>query len=484
MKRAVTLLVCTLFLVPGMLYAQEYGRGHEQSSLDILDLEPAWDPIGYAFDGAYYDWRDVGGNNYMSPVQNQNPCGTCWTFSALHQLESRIKIDEGLGFTDNFSEDAMADCTLPGGCAWGGTGWKAGAYLSSEGPALESCQPFTSGTDSCLGCPQQDYRLRKMITIANDVTAIKNALANGPVSTSMDSTGGTTPAFGGYTSGVLANGSPDVTDHGVLIIGWHEGTADPGYPAGDYWVCKNSWGTSWGMSGYFFIEYGAALIGTASYQFVEWEDSLTSLDKYMLFENENGSGAYFGTTPSSTYLFACQRLIPSQTGHITEVQWVNLGNNFNWQVRIYSSMSGGVPSGLLGGPYSGNNEPYGGITYCDIPSPVSINSGNDIYVCVQLHSPGLANTFPVEGSDSTYSGQAYVSTSNITGPYQSMSDFGMLRDWDIRVVVDRSFAADTPTPAGPTETPTVGVPTTGTAGIGILLVVLSGLIIIAIGRRN
>ncbi|MBN1355404.1 hypothetical protein JXA40_03930 [bacterium] len=492
MRKVIVLMVCGIVFAGAYSAAEEYGRGYIHNSLDVITLEPAWDPIGHAPIGTWFDWRNSGGNNYVSPVENQYTCSTCWTFAALHDLESMIKITEGLGFTDDFSEDAMGDCTLPGGCAYGGTCWKAGAYLSSMGPVLETCQPWTSGTTNCLSCPQQNYRLKKMITIASDSTSIKNALANGPVGCSVDSTGGTIPDFGAYVDGVMVNGSPNVTDHAVLIVGWHEGTADPpDYPyAGNYWICKNSWGTGWGRSGYFFIEYGAGMIGSAAYQYVDWEDSLDSLDKYMEFENENGSGGYFNVSPAATYVYACQRLSPAETGHITEVQWVNLGNNFSWQVRIYDNMSGGTPTGLLGGPYTGSNEPYGGIVYHDIASPVAITGGNDIYVCVQLHSPGGANTFPIEGSDSTYSGNAYWSTTSITGPYAA---FPLNRDWDIRVVIDRNLTPQTPTPSiptatptspGPTNTPTVGVPTTGTAGIGILLIVLSALIAVGYLRRS
>ena len=51
--------------------------------------------------------------------------------------------------------------------------------------------------------------------------------------------------FPHYQSGVYEEPScTNKTDHCISIWGW--GTSDQGV---DYWIIKNSWGTSWGMDG-------------------------------------------------------------------------------------------------------------------------------------------------------------------------------------------------------------------------------------------
>ena len=88
-------------------------------------------------------------------------------------------------------------------------------------------------------------------------------MANGPIAVSFE----VYPDFMHYAGGVythaftkhLESFNPfELTNHVVVIIGWGV-TEDASQTP--YWIVKNSWGTSWGESGFFRILRGASEAG-------------------------------------------------------------------------------------------------------------------------------------------------------------------------------------------------------------------------------
>jgi C1A family cysteine protease len=93
----------------------------------------------------------------------------------------------------------------------------------------------------------------------NDSKIMRSVKEQGPVVALLDAND---LASGGYISGVYNN--PNCTtslNHAVELIGWGTQPANGSTPAINYWIMKNSWGTSWGESGFFRMKRGVNMCG-------------------------------------------------------------------------------------------------------------------------------------------------------------------------------------------------------------------------------
>jgi C1A family cysteine protease len=202
------------------------------------------------------DWRNNGGN-FVTPVRNQGGCGSCWAFATTAALESSVlRAANTPGVDLNLSEQVLVSCGTSGGtdagsCA-GGVIQYASNYIRDTGLPVESCYPYT-GTDGSCGsaCGTYNTSTYRIVSWADvtgtspTVSAIRDALVSyGPLVTTMD----VYDDFFSYVNGVYSHTTGDYAGgHAVLIVGYSD--------AGQYFIVKNSWGGSWGESGYFKIAY-------------------------------------------------------------------------------------------------------------------------------------------------------------------------------------------------------------------------------------
>ncbi|XP_042905828.1 dipeptidyl peptidase 1 [Parasteatoda tepidariorum] len=206
-----------------------------------------------------FDWRNVNGINYVSPIRNQGSCGSCYAFSSLAMLESRLRIMTNNSLQVQFSPQDIVSCSVYSqGCEGGFPYAIAGKYAQDFGVLPEECFPY-EGQDS--GCNEKkckryyvaDYKyVGGFFGGCNEELMRLEIVKNGPLTVAFQ----VYPDFmlyqGGiyHHTGVGAKFNPfHEVNHGVLITGYgvDEKTGEK------FWIVKNSWGTGWGEQGYFRI---------------------------------------------------------------------------------------------------------------------------------------------------------------------------------------------------------------------------------------
>jgi C1A family cysteine protease len=207
------------------------------------------------------DWRTKGA---VASVKDQGQCGSCWSFSATGALEGAYYLKAGK--LVDFSPQHFVDCDnrqnsknkgTDMGCN-GGLMDSAFSWASKNGGLCEwNDYKYTSGTTKKSGTCQDttcgkkaDHSPKSYTDVQkNSDTAMVSALNKQPVAVAIEAD---TKEFQLYKSGIFTAKCGSNLDHGVLAVGYgHDSATNL-----DYYIVKNSWGTSWGDKGYIYFQKG------------------------------------------------------------------------------------------------------------------------------------------------------------------------------------------------------------------------------------
>eukprot|EP00919_Chromeraceae_sp_WS-2016_P010831 GHVR01025318.1.p1 GENE.GHVR01025318.1~~GHVR01025318.1.p1 ORF type:complete len:161 (+),score=9.52 GHVR01025318.1:709-1191(+) len=144
------------------------------------------------------------------------------------------------GQTVSLSEQQLVDCSGSYGNQGCNGGWPVAAlkYIRDKGIASESEYPYKARTNACV--KQGGSFKISGISSTRGCTGLQNALMSRPISVTVDANN-----WSRYRSGVFSSCGSSI-DHAVLLVGM----------TGSYWKIKNSWGPSWGESGYIRLAMG------------------------------------------------------------------------------------------------------------------------------------------------------------------------------------------------------------------------------------
>jgi len=181
------------------------------------------------------DWVSKGA---VTAVKNQQRCGSCWAFSTTGALEGAWQIETGK--LVQVSEQQFVDCDKSSNGCGGGLMSSAFQWAESQDLCTEQEYSYEAVDGSCRanGCTGiAAGGITGYKSVSSSKSALESAITKGPVSVAIEAD---QSAFQFYTGGVMSGTCGTQLDHGVLAVGYDS----------ESWIVKNSWGASWGESGY------------------------------------------------------------------------------------------------------------------------------------------------------------------------------------------------------------------------------------------
>jgi len=197
-------------------------------------------------------WAPLNWTNLFLEARTQSTCGGCWAFSTAALVEGWIA--QKFGVKKYLSPQNLISCDTSDNACNGGWYANSLAYLQTTGLALDDDIAYKNNKTDCPAniTAANNTKIPPFVfcsNLNNDTLCteqlVYSYLQQGPVAVSVD---GTIDDFANYNGGIYT-GPCVAQNHAVMLVGYGVDT-----PTGkDYWIVRNSWGTTWGELGHIRI---------------------------------------------------------------------------------------------------------------------------------------------------------------------------------------------------------------------------------------
>jgi len=361
-----------------------------------------------------YDLREC---MRVSDVRNQGNNGTCWSFAALTAMESVLLPEESWKF-------AVDHMTLMNGFNLtqqdGGEYTMGMAYLASwKGPVSADGDIYGDGkTNPDLEVLKHVQEMQ--VIAAKDYEKIKEAVfRHGGVQTSiysaLQSANAESKYYNPETNAYCYIGT-EKPNHDVVIVGWDDNYSKDNFSVnleGDgAFICQNSWGSSFGEQGFFYISYYDTNIGTHNISYT----GIESVDNYDYIYQSDLCGWVGQLGYNKESVFGANIFTAQTAEELEAVSFYATGKDSEYEIFVAKNFEDGeslnqripVASGTL------SNAGYYTI---DLQQEINLEAGETFAVILHMITPGAVHPLAIEYAADratanviTSDGEGYIST--------------------------------------------------------------------------
>lgn len=396
----------------------------------------------------------------ITSVKNQGYWGTCWSFSAIAMAEANLvkkgiadrsvdlselqlayffynSVVDELGNTKGDYNKALEASYLEQG---GNSAFTTFALANWIGVTEEYKAPYEATTSESYALNSNlayddAYHMQNAYWInMTDITYVKSLIKEyGGVVTSYYSeeqdNRKITKYYNGNTHAYYYDGQFQ-TNHAVFLVGWDDNYSKSNFSkspkSNGAWLVKNSWGSSEGDGGYFWLSYeDAALNNESSMGYVfdfEPADNYDHNYQYDGSSSVSGYGVFNGGSIAN--VFTAKGNPSGGAEKIEAVSFALYDVNVDYSIQIYTNLSNANDpasgTAMLSKPKTGRTS-YVGYYTVKLDQPIEVAEGSSFSVVITLSKSNAARIYYFADESHSYDWIQFVNQTESGQSFQKTS---------------------------------------------------------------